>query len=411
MGQAAMNRQSSQSKEMQEAPSPILCRCIPFGALNRRMSDAHGESIYPAESIHDTLGTLGWAADERLIEAFSAWDDDVMPWSADNRGRIVDQQDQLIIQEIRDFIEEHGIRLTAFGCDLTHEAVFFNGALTNPSESIRALALRKLERAAYIANALDAESFRLFIGREGYEEPLNVSWDRAFARIIEGLHVSGASLRRSSVKKMELLLGYRNPLRRRLYLSNPSLAMFMLSQMDNAGGWRLCLEDNSLEELSMVAALAQCDALAYMPFGCSDSQGWMANIANTVQLLVTLKNVGWHGVAECVGMPVRAEAVPEDRELAKRQFITNSMAALTVALHQSDQFAQDWNSGFSASEAGIMAAAITANLNPDDILRETIDASEAEVQPEPERQPPQPEAPAQPSPRARRTRINRRKRG
>ena len=395
-----MNRQRRSKKTEDEASSPIICRSIPFGALNRRMSDAFGEAIYPVESIHDTLSTLAWAADEHLIEGFSAWDDDIMPWSADSRGRVVDQQDQLLIRDIQDFMEDHEIRLTSFGCDLAREAVFANGALTNPSESIRMLAWRKLERAAFIANALKAESFRIFIGREGFEEPLNVTWGTSFTHLIEGLKSVNAALRHRSIKNVELLLGYTRELRRHLYLSTPAQALLVLSQIDACKSWRICLENDSLDDISTFAVIAQCDALSYLPFGAIGSQGWTENIANTVQLLATLKKLGWQGIAECIGHPSRTEATPDDRELLKRQFITNSITALTIAIQQSEQLAKDWEKGLSPSEVGIMAALISSNLNPDAILMKAVssDSSPDAEPPEEEMLPPSPPPPPPPPP-------------
>ena len=387
-----MNKQTRRRKtEANETAAPITCRSIPFGALNRRMSDAFGEAIYPVESIHDTLNTLAWAANEHLIEGFSAWDDDIMPWSADSRGRVVDQQDQLLIRDIQDFMEDNEIRLTSFGCDLTREAVFANGALTNPSESIRQLAWRKLERAVFIANALKAESLRIFIGREGFEEPLNVAWGTSFTHLIEGLKTVNAALRHRSIKNVELFLGYTRKLRRHLFLSTPAQALLVLSQIDACKSWKICLEDNSVADISTFAVIAQCDALSYLPFGVIGNQGWTENIANTVQLLATLKKLGWQGIAECVGHPSRTEATPDDRELLKRQFITNSITALTIAIQQSEQLVKDWDKGLSPSEVGIMAALISANLNPDDILRKAISPnSPAETDAPPEMDTPQP---------------------
>ncbi len=392
-----MNRQRRSKKTEDEASAPIICRSIPFGALNRRMSDAFGEAIYPVESIHDTLGTLAWAAGEHLIEGFSAWDDDLMPWSADSRGRIVDQQDQLLIREVQDVMEDNDIRLTSFGCDLTREAVFANGALTNPSESIRQLAWRKLERAVAIASDLKAESFRVFIGREGFEEPLNVAWGSTFTRLGEGLRNVSALLRRHrSIQNIELLLGYTRKLRRHLFLSNPAQALLVLSQIDASKSWKICLEDDCITDVSTFAVIAQCDALPYLPFGATGTQGWTESIANTVQLLATLKKLGWKGVAECIGLPARTEATPDDRELLKRQFITNSITALTIAIQQSEQLVKDWDKGLSPSEVGIMAALISSNLNPDAILMKAVASDAPEEEEPPEEPPPPPPPPPEP---------------
>ncbi len=403
-----MNRQRRSKNTEDEASSPIICRSIPFGALNRRMSDAFGEAIYPVESIHDTLSTIAWAAGEHLIEGFTAWDDDLMPWSADSRGRIVDQQDQLLIREVQDVMEENDIRLTSFGCDLTREAVFANGALTNPSENIRQLAWRKLERAVAIASDLRAESFRVFIGREGFEEPLNVAWGPSFTRLGEGLrNVSVFVRRHRSIQNVELLLGYTHKLRRHLFLSDPVQALLVLSQIDACKSWKICLEEANLTEVSTFALIAQGDGLAYLPFGTNGSQGWTESIANIVQHLATLKKLGWQGIAECIGLPARTEATPDDRELLKRQFITNSITALTIAIQQSEQLVKDWDKGLSPSEVGIMAALISSNLNPDAILMKAI-ASDApeEAEPPEEVAPPEPpaETPAEPPPEAPKTR-------
>jgi hypothetical protein len=114
-----------------------------------------------------------------------------------------------------------------------------------------------------------------------------------------------------------------------------------------------------------------------------------------VQLLATLKKLGWQGVAECIGQPARTEATPDDRELLKRQFITNSITALTIAIQQSEQLAKDWEKGLSPSEVGIMAALVSSNLNPDDILMKAVssDSTDEEEPPEEVPPPPPPKAP------------------
>ena len=346
---------------------------MPIGMLSRRLGDLFGNSVYLAESIDDTFDTLAWAAEENLIEGISAYDDDIAPWTADNRGRVVDQQDQLLLREMQDFLEENSLVLSSFGCDLTRDAMFRNGALTNPDDGIRQLAFRKIERAACIAKALGTRNFRLFIGREGYEEPLGVNWKTAFSTLAEGLNgVTRFINAKSGFESIELMTGYSRRLRGRLYMGSPMQAAFMMSQLNQPGFWRLCIESDDLSYMPAYSVLAATNSLAYMPFGGEDGWNWNAHIANTVAIMKMLGEFNWSGNAECLFAPMRSEADEKERELTKRQFITNSMTALTLAAEQVKRLGNGWNTGLSPSESGLMAVTLCTGMDVDDLLRMTV---------------------------------------
>ena len=360
-------------KEDKKNSSRIVRRIMPIGILSRRLGDALGNSVYVAESIDDTLGTLEWAADENLIEGVSAYDDDIAPWTADNRGRVIDQQDQLMTRKMQDFLEDNDLILSSFGCDLTRDALFRNGALTNPDESIRQLAMRKIERAAYIAKALGTRNFRLSIGREGYEEPLSVNWKSTFNMLAEGLNgVTRFINSRNGFESIELMTGYSRKLRGHLYMGSPMQAAFMMSQLNQPAFWRLCIESDDLSFMSAYSVLAATNSLAYMPFGGEDGWNWNSHISNIVSILKMLGEFNWNGNAECLFAPLRTEADDKERELTKRQFITNSMTALTLAIEQEKRLVSGWNAGLSPSESGLMAVTLCNGMDVDEVLRLTI---------------------------------------
>ena len=351
---------------------------MPIGMLSRRLGDLFGNSVYLAESIDDTFGTLAWAAEENLVEGISAYDDDIAPWTADNRGRVVDQQDQLLLREMQDFLEDNSLVLSSFGCDLTRDAMFRNGALTNPDDGIRQLAFRKIERAACIAKSLGTRNFRLFIGREGYEEPLGVNWKTAFSTLAEGLNgVTRFINAKSGFESIELMTGYSRRLRGHLYMGSPMQAAFMMSQLNQPGFWRLCIESDDLSYMPAYSVLAATNSLAYMPFGGEDGWNWNAHIANTVAIMKMLGEFNWSGNAECLFAPMRSEADDKERELTKRQFITNSMAALTLATEQARRLGNGWNAGLSPSESGLMAVTLCTGMDVDDLLRMTVTRRDA----------------------------------
>ncbi len=361
-----------------KASVPVARRIMPIGMLSRRLGDLFGNSVYLAESIDDTFGTLAWAAEENLIEGISAYDDDIAPWTADNRGRVVDQQDQLLLREMQDFLEENSLVLSSFGCDLTRDAMFRNGALTNPDDGIRQLAFRKIERAACIAKALGTRNFRLFIGREGYEEPLGVNWKTAFSTLAEGLNgVTRFINAKSGFESIELMTGYSRRLRGHLYMGSPMQAAFMMSQLNQPGFWRLCIESDDLSYMPAYSVLAATNSLAYMPFGGEDGWNWNAHIANTVAIMKMLSEFNWSGNAECLFAPMRSEADEKERELTKRQFITNSMTALTLAAEQVKRLGNGWNTGLSPSESGLMAVTLCTGMDVDDLLRRTVTRRDA----------------------------------
>ncbi|MBQ7650904.1 MAG: hypothetical protein IJS15_08090 [Victivallales bacterium] len=350
-------------------------RIMPIGLLSRRLGDAFGNSVYLAESIDDTLGTLAWAADENLIEGVSAYDDDVAPWTADNRGRVVDQQDQMLLRKVQDFLEDNNLVLSSFGCDLTRDAMFRNGALTNPDEAIRQLALRKIERAAVMAKTLGTRNFRISIGREGYEEPLGVNWRTAFNTLAEGLNgVTRFINARSGFDAIELMTGYSRKLRGHLYMGSPMQAAFMMSQLNQPAFWRLCIESDDLSSMPAYSVLAATNSLAYMPFGGEDGWNWNAHISNIVAIIKMLGEFNWSGNAECLFAPLRTEADDKEREFTKRQFITNSMTALTLAVEQAKRLVNGWSEGLSPSESGLMAVTLCNGMDVDDVLRLTVSA-------------------------------------
>ena len=353
--------------------SRIIRRIMPLGIISRRLGDSFGNSVYLAESIDDTFGTLAWAADENLLEGISAYDDDIAPWTADNRGRVIDQQDQLMLRKTQDFLEDNDLVLSSFGCDLTRDAMFRNGALTNPDDAIRQLAMRKIERAAFIAKALGTRNFRLFIGREGYEEPLGVKWRTSFNMLAEGLNGATRFINaRNGFDAIELMTGYSRRLRGHLYMGSPMQAAFMMSQLNQPGFWRLCIENDDLSQMSAYSVLAATNSLAYMPFGGEDGWNWNAHISNIVAIVKMLGEFNWRGNAECLFAPLRTEAHDKERELTKQQFITNSMTALTLAIEQEKRLVNGWNAGLSPSESGLMAVTLCNGMDVDDILRQTV---------------------------------------
>ena len=360
-------------KEDKKNPSRIIRRIMPVGLLSRRLGDAFGNSVYLAESIDDTLGTLEWAADENLIDGVSAYDDDIAPWTADNRGRVIDQQDQLMMRRMQDFLEDNDLVLSSFGCDLTRDAMFRNGALTSPDEAIRQLAMRKIERAAYIAKTLGTKNFRLSIGREGYEESLGVNWKSTFNMLAEGLNgVTRFINSRNGFESIELMTGYSRKLRGNLYMGSPMQAAFMMSQLNQPAFWRLCIENDDLSYMPAYSVLAATNSLAYMPFGGEDGWNWNAHIANIVSVLKMLGEFNWSGNAECLFAPLRTEADDKERELSKRQFIINSMTALTLAIEQEKRLVNGWNAGLSPSESGLMAVTLCNGMDVDEVLRLTV---------------------------------------
>ncbi len=202
-----------------QAKGPFTFRSIAFSSVNPRMGDACGKPIYSVEPMNETFATLAWAAEEGLVDGFSAWDDDFMPWSAEEGGPVLDRQDEQLISDVEPLIGDSGLVLTSFGCNLVNDPLFRNGAFTNPDERIRRLAMRKVERAAAICRRLSAKSFRLHIGREGYEEPNSVNWKEAFRMFGERLDMACQRvLEKGGVKNVELMAGCGMGLRRHLFM-------------------------------------------------------------------------------------------------------------------------------------------------------------------------------------------------
>lgn len=366
----ARNELTSQRKLM----SIFTKRCIPFSALNSRLADANGEAIFSAEPMLDTFDTLEWAASNNIIESTSIWDDDLLPWAPDNRSRILDKQDQMTLDELQEFFGNSKLSLTAFGCDLARNAIFRNGALTNPSDSIRNLALRKLERAIYIAKALGADTFRLFIGREGFEELTSVKWQDALKKLADGLNFVTSNIGRGNIKYTSLLAGYSRRLRGNMFITSAEQAAFMVSQLNRPENWKICIE--GIVPPSVIALLGATDAMAFMPFSASSD-----NLPMTSQCIDVLESIGWQGVAECQGSISRADADMDDRELTKRLFITNSIIALQIATELAAKKRNATQDALSSNEAALLHLAASAEIKVDELLKKVVAEHETPQQP------------------------------
>ncbi len=155
-------------------------------------------------------------------------------------------------------------------------------------------------------------------------------------------------------------------------MGSPMQAAFMMSQLNQPAFWRLCIENDDLSYMPAYSVLAATNSLAYMPFGGEDGWNWNAHIANIVSVLKMLGEFNWSGNAECLFAPLRTEADDKERELSKRQFIINSMTALTLAIEQEKRLVNGWNAGLSPSESGLMAVTLCNGMDVDEVLRLTV---------------------------------------
>lgn len=373
---------SQKEKQNCNTFKPVERRCIPFATVTNRLGDSNGDPIYSSESTIDTLNTLEWASSEHLIEATSIWDDDIMPWSTDNPGKLKDRQDQAIVKEIRDFFKDSTLKLDSFGCDLTRNPIFRNGALTNPNESIRKLAKGKLERAMLAAQFLEADSLRIFIGREGYEDPLLIQWNQIWKLLAEGLNYATKVLGRSNPPQfLSLCTGDNKFLRGHMLVDSPAMAAALICGLERPALWKVCISDVS--SISSTALLASGKRLAYFPVAFNNGKrGWMEDVYAAMRSIHVLQSIGWHGTAEVTGIPQRSEADANDKDTAIRKFITNASVSLTMAGELASRLQDNWSEDMSPSEASLISVALFGELNVEDILLKTISSNQKPVQEE-----------------------------
>ncbi|MBQ6472551.1 MAG: hypothetical protein IJJ33_11245 [Victivallales bacterium] len=353
----------------------VTVRCVPFSAIDDRLSDSNGSPLFEKSTAQEVLEDLSWAASEHLVEATTLWDDALFSWSPDQESCALTPQETAQAEKLRDFLSAAHIRLLSFGCDLSCHPVFRDGALTSHTPEIPRLARRKLERAFALAKLLNAESFELDLSREGWETPYNIDWSHVHRRLTHSLNALAeyaAHSQDSSIRSLNIVSG-NTALRRHSFLANPGETAAFLATLPSIFPWKInpyCARDISL---SLLTFLAQHDLLGCYPLGGGPAGATCAtNLLDTVQQLATLQSIGWHGPVVFRSRMLRSESDPENCSTSRRQFISNASASLTIAANFVQRLQGNWTNELTTTETELMALTQLANLSADEILMQTI---------------------------------------
>ena len=303
------------------------------------------------------------------------WDDALFTWSPAQDSCVLTQQEIAQAESLRQFLNNAHIRLLSFGCDLSRNPVFRDGALTNRSSEITRLARRKLERAFAMAKLLNAESFRLDLSREGWETPYNIDWSnihRQLSHSLNALAEYAANSQDSSIRSLHIVSG-NTAVRRHSFLANPGEIAAFLATLPTIFPWKICPFSAQDISLSLLTFLAQHDLLACYPLGGGPTGSTCAtNLLDTVQQLATLQAIGWQGPVEFRSRMLRSEVDPDNRSTSRRQFISNASASLTIAINFVQRLQGNWANELTSTETELMALTQLANLSADEILMQTI---------------------------------------
>ena len=164
----------------------------------------------PDDKFSFGLWTVGWNAQDTFGSATRPWldpvksvhklaelgashvtfhDDDVIPFGSDDAER------ERILDAFRGALAETGITVEMVTTNTFSHPIFKDGAFTSNDRRVRRYALRKILRNVDLAASLDASTFVMWGGREGYEYDTAKDLKAAHDRYAEGIDTVAAYIK------------------------------------------------------------------------------------------------------------------------------------------------------------------------------------------------------------------------
>jgi xylose isomerase len=164
----------------------------------------------PEDKFSFGLWTVGWNAQDTFGGATRPWldpvrsvhklaelgashvtfhDDDVVPFGSDDAER------ERILDAFRKALSDTGITVEMVTTNTFSHPIFKDGAFTSNDRRVRRYALRKILRNVDLAASLDASTFVMWGGREGYEYDSAKDLKAAHDRYAEGIDTVAAYIK------------------------------------------------------------------------------------------------------------------------------------------------------------------------------------------------------------------------
>lgn len=206
------------------------------------------------------------------------------------------------VELVKEILDAHGLQLSAINVNLSGDARWQRGSVTNTNEELRQQAVERSQKAVDAADAIGADSIVLWLGQDGHDYLFN-DYQKAWQLLLNGL-VEVASHNRKVIVYLEYK--HKEP-RTHLMISNVGKAILAAkaTALANVGvivdvGHGFMVDENVAESIALVH---MNKTPLYMHF--NDCYGYWdddmvpgaVNIWKFLELFYQLKRIdyqGWH---------------------------------------------------------------------------------------------------------------------
>jgi len=357
---------------------------MPFWCVGNPLGDPFGSSVLPKLDSLEVARLLADAARDRLIEATSFHDDDLVPWNPDQPTDDLDPASETSkkLNQLKSILDKAGLAINTATCSLHGHPLFRRGGLTNPDPAIRKLAQLKVERSIRIGHRFGARYFTYWVARDGFEVPAATDWKSVYDWLAQGLNHAFDYIQRQRFRNYigATIEPKPNEPRGHMFLPTAGHAVgFIQSRLKNPDFWSVNPELLQHESMALmngvltVAYLVACKKLAFLHFG-SQIKAQFDNdfpplvgpegLKETVFLFHALNRLGWKGVVEFDCHMLRTEGDPDDPIECRRRFIRHCSTALTLALELADRIEKVRPVAGSETETDLLAQMAMCGVNP-----------------------------------------------
>ena len=275
-----------------------------------------------------------------------------MPWDPANPDDDLDPNSEVskTLREIKSILDGAGIKFNTMTCSLHGNKIFRDGGLCNPDPELRKLAAKKVERTLRIGRFLGADYYTYWVARDGFEVPAITKWDEVYTWLADGLnHVTDyIEAQGMDNYKGATVEPKPNEPRGQMFLPTSGHAVgFIYGKLKKPDFWGVnpeLLQHESmalLNSVMTVSYLCSMNKLKFLHFG-SQIKAQFDNdfppligpegLKETVFMFNALQQIGWKGIVEFDCHMLRAEGDLDDQIGCRKQFIINSVRALSIAI-------------------------------------------------------------------------------
>jgi xylose isomerase len=301
---------------------------MPFWCVGNPVGDPFGPHVMDRLSSVEICDLLCKARSEKLIEATSAHDDDLVPWDPKHLEDDLDPSSEAYktLRVIKDKADAAELKFAMVTCSLHGNTVFRNGGLTNPNPEVRLLAARKVMRTIRIGNFLGADFLTYWVARDGFECQFSVPWERTYRYLLEGLNFAEryAKEQKGSIKHGTIEPKPNEP-RGEMYLPTTGHALGLISLLNDPSFWGVnpeVLQHEGMTGLTAEVAVAlaiQSQKLFFLHVGNQKPNQFdndnpmlvgMDGIKDMVATLWILDRMNWQGHVEFDNHVLRTDTAP-----------------------------------------------------------------------------------------------------